>query len=122
MGSHPINLAIRFLLELLALFAMGVWGWQQSGGWFRFVLAAGIPVLFAAVWGLFAVPNDPSRSGSAPIAVPGIFRLVIELGIFTFAVWTLYDLGYSGFSWFLSIAVVIHYIASYDRILWLFKQ
>ena len=51
MGSHPINLAIRFLLELSALLAMGVWGWRQSEGWFRFLLALGIPVIAAVVWG-----------------------------------------------------------------------
>jgi hypothetical protein len=51
MGSHPINLAIRFLLELSALLAMGVWGWRQSEGWLRFVLALGIPIIVAVVWG-----------------------------------------------------------------------
>ena len=42
-GSHPINLAVRFLLELAALFSMGVWGWRTGEGWQRFVLAALIP-------------------------------------------------------------------------------
>ena len=122
MGSHPINLAIRFLLELSALLAMGVWGWRQSEGWFRFVLALGIPILVAAVWGTFAVPNDPSRSGSAPVAVPGILRLVIEAAIFIFAVWALYDIGFTKLSWLFGIIVAIHYLVSYDRVLWLIKQ
>jgi hypothetical protein len=122
MGSHPINLAIRFLLELSALAAMGVWGWRQSEGWYRFLLALGIPIIVAVVWGTFAVPNDPSRSGSAPIAVPGILRLTIELAYFTFATWALYDLGFTGLSWTLGIIVVLHYITSYDRILWLITQ
>ena len=122
MGSHPINLAVRFLLELAALLAMGVWGWQQGEGWVRFVLALGIPIIVAAVWGVFAVPNDPSRSGAAPIAVPGILRLVIELAVFVLAIWALYDLGYPGLSLILGIIVTIHYIASYDRVLWLIAQ
>ena len=63
MGSHPINLAIRFLLEITALITMGFWGWRQSEGWFRYILALIIPILAAVVWGTFAVPNDPSRSG-----------------------------------------------------------
>jgi hypothetical protein len=29
MGTHPANLAVRFLLELLPLFALGRWGWAQ---------------------------------------------------------------------------------------------
>ena len=122
MGSHPINLTIRFLLELSTLLAMGVWGWRQSEGWFRFVLALGIPIIVAVVWATFAVPNDPSRSGAAPIAVPGIVRLAIELAVFVLAMWMLYDLGYTRLSWILGIIVAIHYITSYDRILWLIAQ
>ena len=122
MGSHPINLAIRFLLELSALLAMGVWGWRQGEGWVRFVLAVGIPIIVAVVWGVFAVPNDPSRSGTAPVAVPGILRLAIELAVFVLAIWALYDLGYPGLGWILGIVVAIHYITSYDRILWLIAQ
>ena len=122
MGSHPINLTIRFLLELSALLAMGLWGWRQSEGWFRFVLAVAIPIIVAVVWGTFAVPNDPSRSGAAPIAVPGLLRLVIELAVFVLAIWMLYDMGYIWLSWTMGIMVAIHYITSYDRIQWLIAQ
>ncbi len=34
MGSHPINLAVRFILELIALASSGFWAWKQSDGWF----------------------------------------------------------------------------------------
>ena len=119
MGSHPINLIIRFLLELTALSAIGIWGWKQNDGWLKFVLAIGIPIIVAAIWGTFAVPDDPSRSGAAPIVVPGIVRLSIELAIFVFATWVLHDLGSSRLSWILGIVVAIHYIFSYDRIIWL---
>ena len=122
MGSHPINLIIRFLLELTALTAMGMWGWKQSDGWLKFILAFGIPIIAAAIWGIFAVPDDPSRSGTAPIVVPGIVRLTIELAIFAFATWALRDLGYARLSWIIGIIVVIHYIISYDRIIWLLNQ
>jgi hypothetical protein len=122
MGSHPINLAIRFLLELSALLAMGVWGWQQREGWLRFVLALGIPLMAALLWGIFAVPNDPSRSGKAPIATSGMIRLVLELAIFAFAAWALYAAGAVALSWILGITVAIHYAISYDRIQWLIEQ
>jgi hypothetical protein len=122
MGSHPINLAVRFLLELSALAAMGIWGWRQSEGWFRFLLALGIPMIAAAVWGTFAVPNDPSRSGAAPVPVPGLVRLAIELVIFAFATWALGDLGATRLCWAMGIIVAVHYIISYDRILWLIKR
>ena len=95
MGSHPVNLALRFLLEIAALVAIGYWGWTQHTGVLRFVLAIGGPVLAAVLWGTFAVPDDPSRSGKAPVAVPGIIRLALELAIFAFAAWALYDAGNS---------------------------
>ena len=122
MGSHPINLAIRFLLEMTALVSVGIWGWKQSDGWLRFILSIGLPLILAVIWGTFAVPNDPSRSGSAPIVTPGLVRLAIELGIFGIASWTLYDMGYNKMSLALGIIVILHYIASYDRISWLISR
>ena len=119
MGSHPINLAIRFLLEITALVSIGIWGWKLSDGWIRFVLTFAIPIIVAAIWGTFTVPNDPSRSGNAPIAVPGVVRLAIELAIFALATWTLHDLGYTRLGWIFGIIVAVHYIISYDRINWL---
>jgi hypothetical protein len=122
MGSHPVNLAVRFLFELLALLAMGVWGWRQGEGWIRFLLAAGVPTVAAVVWGTFAVPDDPSRSGAAPVPVPGLVRLAIELAVFAIATWMLCDLGAARLCWAMGIVVAIHYIVSYDRILWLIKR
>lgn len=122
MGSHPINLAVRFLLELAGLAVMVYWGWTQHEGLLRFVLAIGLPVLAAALWGTFAVPDDPSRSGKAPVPVPGTVRLVLELVFFGFAAWALYDAGSTVLSVILSIVVVVHYAVSYDRIVWLIKQ
>lgn len=119
MGSHPINLAIRFLIELSELILMGIWGWKQGDGWIRFVLVVGIPILAAAIWGTFAVPDDPSRSGAAPIPVPGILRLALDVAFFAFATWILYDLGFSRLYWVLGLIVAIHYLVSYDRIMWL---
>jgi len=69
MGSHPINLAIRFLLEVMALLAMGFWGWRFGEGWLRFALAAILPIIAALLWGIFAVPSDPSRSGGAALSI-----------------------------------------------------
>ena len=122
MGSHPINLAIRFLLELTALIVMGIWGWNQSEDWQRFVIAFGLPITAAAIWGTFAVPNDPSRSGKAPVTIPGIVRLVFELAFFSFATWALYKLGHSNLAFVFGAIVAIHYLISYDRIKWLMKQ
>jgi len=119
MGSHPINLALRFLLEIAALLALGVWGWQKSEGWLRPLLAFGIPVVAAVLWATFRVPGDP---GAAPVAVPGILRLIFELGLFALATWSLYSVQAVILAWIFGTVAVVHYIFSFDRILWLLKQ
>ncbi|OGO39628.1 MAG: hypothetical protein A2W35_09190 [Chloroflexi bacterium RBG_16_57_11] len=118
MASNPINLAFRFILELAALVAMGYWGWNTGEGWTRWFLMLGVPLIAAALWGVFRVDNDPGR---APVRVPGILRLVLELAYFAFAVWALNDAGATTASWILGIAVLVHYLISYDRVLWLVR-
>lgn len=122
MGSHPFNLIIRFALELSALVSASIWGYQQSDNWYRYLWAVGVPVLMAIVWGIFNVPNDPSRSGAAPIVVPGLVRLVIELIFFGLAIWSLNKTGYPRLSLSMGIIVILHYLISYDRIGWLLSQ
>jgi len=117
-----LNLAVRFFLELSALSIMGWWGWRQrSDGW-QIALAAVVPLLAASLWGIFAVPNDPSRSGSAPVPVPGIVRLTLELGFFAAAAWALDDLGFGRVTALFATAVVVHYLVSFDRVRWLVSQ
>ena len=122
MGFHPLNLGARFLLELAALVAFGLWGWSLATGWMRFVLALAVPVTAAAVWGLFNVPGDRSRSGAAPIPVKGIMRLALELGFFALAALALAETGHAGLGIVLAVAVAIHYAISYDRIAWLIAR
>ena len=122
MGSNPINLAVRFLLEIVGLVALGWWGWNQAEGVLRFVLPLGIPLLAAVLWGTFAVPDDPSRSGEARVPVPGIVRLLLELAFFAAATGSLFAVEAITLGWIYGIAVLIHYAISYDRIAWLFRQ
>ncbi|MEZ4926841.1 MAG: YrdB family protein [Saprospiraceae bacterium] len=122
MGSHPINLALRFLLELSALISVGMWAWRQNDGWLKYVLAIGIPLVLAAIWGTFNVPNDPSRSGAAPVVTPGVIRLAIELGIFALATWALYDMGWTKAGLAFGVIVLLHYVVSYDRVMWLIAR
>ena len=119
MGSHPLNLALRFILEIIALLAVGLWGWHCGSAGYNYLLAAGLPVSFALIWGIFNVPNDPSRSGRAPVKVPGIIRLLIELSLFGFAVWALFHLDYKTGAFIFGGVLILHYIISYDRINWL---
>ncbi|MGD8817978.1 MAG: DUF2568 domain-containing protein [Acidobacteriota bacterium] len=119
MAYHPINLAVRFLLELAALAAFAMYGWGLTDhAALRVVLAVLFPVIAAALWGIFAVPDDPSRSGSAPVPIPGATRLILELSFFAAAAWALSARSSAG-AGALASAVVIHYAVSYERIAWL---
>ena len=122
MSSKPINLAVRFLLEIFSLVVIGIWGWKQSDNWERYILAVGLPVIAAAIWGTFAVANDPSRSGNAPVPVSGIVRLAIEFIFFGFATWTLYNMESNYLSLALGAVVLAHYGFSYDRVYWLLTK
>ena len=122
MSSNPINLGLRFLLEIFSLIVIGTWGWKQTDNWERYILAIGLPLITAAIWGTFAVANDPSRSGNAPVPVSGIVRLGIEFLFFGFATWALYNMKSYQLSLVLSAFVLVHYVISYDRIFWLLKK
>ena len=122
MGSHPLNLALRFLLEICALFALGYWGWTQHDGLARWLWVIGAPLIAAILWGTFAVPNDPSRSGHAPIPTPGALRLLLELLIFAVSAIAIIVSQQKSTGMILAILVLFHYVISYDRILWLFRN
>ena len=122
MGKNPLNLAFRFLLELCALVIFGLWGWNSTTSALRYLLVATLPLLAAVLWGTFNVPDDPSRSGKAPVPVSGFLRFTLELAFFALAVLVLCDLGWITPAWIFSAAVLVHYALSYDRIAWLLKQ
>jgi hypothetical protein len=121
MSQNPLNLVVRFLLEILALVALGAWAKAQFPGALGFVLMILVPLLAATIWGIFNVKGDPSRSGAAPVPVPGIIRLLIELAFFGFAAWALFTLNPT-YAWIFGAVTLAHYLLSYDRIIWLLKR
>ena len=122
MGSNKIVLFIRFLFEIIALVSFGIYGWKLGSGITSYLYAIGFPIIAAFLWGIFAVPDDPSRSGKAPVPTPGFIRLLIELMIFGLSSYCLIILGYNTLGILYIVIVVLHYVISYDRILWLVKQ
>ena len=121
-SKHPVNLALRFILEMVAIIYFGIWGYHQSGTGLRILLAIILPLGFAVLWGVFAVKDDPSRSGKTVVNTPGILRLLLELGLFAAASWMMLDMDYSTIALVFGAVVVIHYFLSFDRIAWLLKQ
>lgn len=122
MGSNPINLAVRFILELMALFLLGLRGWTVGEGLIRYVWMITLPIGAAALWGIFRVPGDPSSSGKAPVRVPGWIRLILELTIFAAATLTLSALDKPNLGIAFGVIVGLHYLLSWDRILWLLRS
>lgn len=119
MGQHPLNLGLRFLLEIAALVAIGYWAWHRFDDVARIALTIALPLLAATLWGTLRVPGD----GGAPlVAVAGPIRLVFELALFAFATWALHNAGAPISAWVLGGVTLFHYIISYDRIGWLLRQ
>lgn len=119
---HPIQLVLRFALEVAAAWSiMGaarVISGEEGGSIAALIAGA----LIIGVWVTFNVPGDPSRSGKAPVPVSGGVRLGLELAVFV--------LGALGFAlsarWpLLAVfvaAVVAHHIGTAARIRWLLAQ
>lgn len=80
---------MRFLLELGAISTYGVWGYNLSDSGLRILPTILLPLGFALLWGVFAVRDDPSRSGKTVIPTHGIIRLILELSLFGGATWML---------------------------------
>lgn len=119
---NQFNLVLRFILEVAMIVIAAIWGWNNAEGLLKFILALGIPVLMATLWGVFGVRGDPSRSGKTIVQTPGVARLLLELIFFGLACWFFYDLGYHKLSLILVVLLAVHYIFSFDRIRWLLKQ
>ena len=67
-SMKSLNLAFRFVLELLALVALFLFGWSLSDSlWVQLILGLGLPAIVMVVWGLFVAPkasrrlDDPAR-------------------------------------------------------------
>jgi len=112
MNTHPFNLLVRFLMELVMLAVFGCWGYHHFPRWQGVAAAVALPLLAAVLWGVFRIPNDPRP---APVAIPGPLRLLLEWALFAGAVLALEDLGYDTCAWLLAGIVVGHYLVSYDR-------
>ena len=121
MGFHPANLALRLFLELACLTAFVAWG-ASSGGWLGWVGGIGLAAGAMVAWGTFAVPGDRSRSGRAPVPVPGWVRLLVELLFFGGGIAALTAGRWAPLAGILAGLVVLHHLLSYDRIRWLVAQ
>jgi len=81
------NLLLAFLVELVALGIFAWWGSQATGTTaLRIVLAVGLPVVAAVIWGLYAAPT--AKRGTP------VVRTVVKVLVFGLAGAALWSLGY----------------------------
>jgi hypothetical protein len=121
-SNHPINLGVRFLLEIGALLAFGYWGWHLVDGPLHNLLGIGIPVIIAAAWGVFGVTGDTRGGGRSPVPVAGPLRLALELAVLFGAGLALAAAGKVVWGAVFAAIVLVQTIASLGRIRWLLRH
>lgn len=118
-----VMLAVRFLLEMVALGGIGWAGWNIVGGGIGgAALATAFVVAAAAAWGALTVPGDPARNPTPVVIVPGWVRLLVELAVLGLAAWALWAHVSRAASESFLTAVGIVTLVGWDRIWWLLKQ
>jgi hypothetical protein len=121
-GMPAWNLALRFLLEVAALAGLAFAGWRLANGALSIVMAVTLPLVAAAFWGVFTVPNDPSRSGKSPVPVSGAVRLALELLVLGGGAVAVAVAGAPIVAAILGALIVLHLGFSGHRLRWLLRQ
>lgn len=124
MSKNPINYTVRFILELVGLYAFGLWGWQATDNTFlRIILAVGLPVLAATAWGVFGTVGDSrGQGGKPPIAVPGWIRLAVEVAYLALAAGAFIAAGAATAGLIFGLVAFVQTALTYDRIGWLLSH
>lgn len=93
-------MAIRFVLEILALIIVGIWGYRNG----NLIGAIGLPLIVAVIWAIFGSPG-------APYKLHGIYKILLELSIFLVASYFLYKLGHSVMAMtFAGVAIITSFL------------
>ena len=101
------NVALRFLLEVCALIALGYWGFKTGSGLIvQIGLGIGAPLVAAVVWGTFVSPQ-------APVQLPGHVVLVLQVLVFGSAAAGLAATGHRTLSLVFGVIVAINAILMY---------
>jgi hypothetical protein len=95
---RQLNLALKFLLELAAFAAFGLWGASVADGAAAVLLAIVLPAVAAGLWGTFAAPRARRR-------LPLRLRAPFELGVFAVAALALW--GAEPVRWAATFAAVV---------------
>ncbi len=119
MSQNPVNLAVRFALEVAAVIGLFRLGLGLTDGFAALLVAVLVSSAALAAWGTFNVPGDRSRSGSVPVRVSGAVRLLIEIVVLGGGAIGWFLSGPVWFAWSYTIVLIMHYGLSFDRVGWL---
>ncbi len=99
-----LNLAVRFLLELCMLAAVGYWGFSTHSSWvLKVIFGIGLPVLFIMIWSLLLAPKATYRLRGVPL----ILLSLILLGSGAVA---LFAAGRAGLGWGYAIVLIVNQV------------
>jgi hypothetical protein len=119
MSRHPLNLALRLVLELCILAALAYGGWTVTPFPVCYIVGLALPIAAGYAWATFRVPND----GGAPrVTVSGRARLAIEAVLFAAAVALLAAAGHPRLALAFAAVTAAHYAVSADRTLALVRN
>jgi hypothetical protein len=101
------NLALRFLLELCALGALGYWGFKAGNTTIaKIALGISVPLVAAVVWGAFVSPR-------ASVQLPGLVVMVLQVLVFGSAAAALVATGHRPLALVFVVIVVINALLMY---------
>ena len=103
-----VNDGAFFLCELVALVALGIWGWRTGSGWSSWVLVAAAPLAMAVAWGFLAAPTSTTR-----LADPAL--VIFQLAVFGVAALAWWSVG--GGWWAAAYGAVALVVVAGDRLL-----
>ena len=99
-----INLAVRFLLEICVLIAVGYWGFKSGSGWLlKILLGLGVPILIAAIWGMFGAPKSAYQ-------FRGLAFLGLEILVFGSGVLALFVTRSNSLAWMFALLLIVNKI------------
>lgn len=99
-----LNLAVRFLLELCLLAAVGYWGFKTQSSWFmKILLGIGLPVLIAVLWGMFIAPK-------ATHPLSGASYMTVELVLLALGSLALFASGKPTLAWAYTVVLIVNKI------------
>ena len=103
-GAHR---ALRLLLDPCALGALGYWGLKTGNATIaKIALGVGAPLVAAVVWGAFVSPQ-------APVQLPRLVVLVLQVSVFGSAAAALVGTGHRTLALVFVVIVVINAILMY---------